>query len=404
MYLKYNNDIVVHNGNRNLVECLKISALSTYMGVPLHVHATGLRGIGKTTLIRAFKNVLPAIERIKSCPFNCSPEHPVCSIHRGMSRDELEAIGREHIPMPFLEISHSAKPGTVAGGIDLKKLINKDNPEAAILLGTIPRANRGIIFIDEINRLAETSAQITDILLDVMGTKPGRIQIEETGLADIELPVSITIWAASNPDEEPGHIKDIRKQLCDRFDYEVNVKRPESLEEIKEVICGPGRFYLDELGQSLREFDNKKAKEPEVPDEIYMMLAKLYKDFCMESIRPVKSILQGAKILAMLGHRKHVTAEDVAKVVSFMANIESEYKEKAAEYLLSSTGGLDNRQLSGEHQRSGLISKLTSISKKNAKARNGSVSVFPDNARPISEIDENKWVVTGKDIKKIDTQ
>lgn len=402
--MKYNNDIVVHNGNRNLVECLKISALSTYMGVPLHTHATGLRGIGKTTLIRAFKNVLPPIERIKGCPFNCSPEHPVCSLHRDMSRDELEAIGREYIPMPFLEISHSAKPGTVAGGIDLKKLIDKDNPEAAILLGTIPRANRGIIFIDEINRLAETSAQITDILLDVMGTKPGRIQIEETGLSDIELPVSITIWAASNPDEEPGHIKDIRKQLCDRFDYEVNVKRPEALEEIKEVICGPARFYLDELGQCLRSFGNEKASEPEVPDEIYTLLAKLYKDFGMESIRPVKSILQGARILAMLERRKYVTREDVAKVISFMANIESEYKEKAVEYMHSSPGGMDNQQQSVEQQTSGILSRLAGISRKHAKSRNGSVSVFPDNARPLAEIDENKWVVTGKDIRKIDTQ
>ena len=72
--------------------------------------------------------------------------------------------------------------------------------------------NRGILFIDEINRLADTSPQITDILLDVMGTKPGRLQMEETGLNFQELPVSISVWAASNPDEERGHLKALFKK------------------------------------------------------------------------------------------------------------------------------------------------------------------------------------------------
>ncbi|HYE83749.1 MAG TPA: magnesium chelatase [Clostridia bacterium] len=402
--MKYNNDIVVHDGNRNLVECLKISALSTYIGVPVHLHATGLRGIGKTTVIRAFKNVLPYIERIKGCNFNCSPEHPVCNVHRGMSREGIEAVGREYIPMPFLEISHSAKPGTVAGGIDLKKLIDKDNPEAALLLGTIPRANRGIIFIDEINRLAETSAQITDILLDVMGTKPGRIQIEETGLSDIELPVSISVWAASNPDEEPGHIKDIRKQLSDRFDFEINVRRPEAIEEIKEVICGPDRLYLDELGEKLTAFSKERAKEPEVPDDIYILLANLYKNFSMESIRPVKSILQGAKILTMLENRKCVTREDVVRIISYMSNVESDYKEKAVQYIKTDVDGINSKQSGQDLLREGFISRLAGMSKRNMKARNSKINVALDDAKPLAEIDEDNWVVAGKDIKRIDTQ
>ena len=66
------------------------------------------------------------------------------------------------------------------------------------MLGTIPKAHRGIVFIDEINRIADTSPEIVDLLLDVMGTKPGRIQIEEAGLPVTEIPVQVTVWAASN--------------------------------------------------------------------------------------------------------------------------------------------------------------------------------------------------------------
>ena len=94
------------------------------------------------------------------------------------------------------------------------------------MLGTIPKAHRGIIFVDEINRIADTSPEIVDLLLDVMGTKPGRIQIEEAGFPVLEMPVQVSIWAASNPDEEPGPLEDVRRQLSDRFDFAVRVERP----------------------------------------------------------------------------------------------------------------------------------------------------------------------------------
>ena len=62
-----------------------------------------------------------------------------------------------------------------------------------------------------------------------MGTKPGRIQIEEAGLPIVEMPVKVSIWSASNPDEDPGPLEDIRRQLSDRFDFTVNVNRPTNL-------------------------------------------------------------------------------------------------------------------------------------------------------------------------------
>ena len=74
-----------------------------------------------------------------------------------LDETELAEIGTEWIPMPFLEISHSAKVATVVGGIDLEKLVNRAHPEAALLPGTLAQAHRGIVFIDEINRLADTS-------------------------------------------------------------------------------------------------------------------------------------------------------------------------------------------------------------------------------------------------------
>jgi hypothetical protein len=191
-----------HTGNTTLFLAVEMSLISVLQGLPFHIHAEGLRGTGKTTIMRSVKQILPKITRIKGCLYNCDPDNPHCPQHSKLTAEEIAEIGTEEIPIPFLEISHSAKIGTVAGTIDLSKLTNPTKPEAALLPGIIPQAHRGIIFVDEINRLADTSPEITDVLLDAMGTKPGRVQIEETGLPLVEVPVSASVWAASNPDED----------------------------------------------------------------------------------------------------------------------------------------------------------------------------------------------------------
>lgn len=175
-----------YEGNEPLFDLALMSIVSTYVGEPLHVHAEGVRGTGKTTIARAARGILPNITRIKGCIYNCDPAAPHCPRHRKMSPEEIAKLEVEEIPMPFLEISQSAKVGTVAGSIDLAKLTDPLNPEAQLLPGLIPQAHRGIIFIDEINRLADTAPEITDILLDVMGNKPGHIQIEEAGLPVVD--------------------------------------------------------------------------------------------------------------------------------------------------------------------------------------------------------------------------
>ena len=180
--------LVRHSGNRELFLFLELAILSQSRGHPLHIHVEGLRGTGKTTIIRAARQILPPIKRIRGCLYNCDPERPHCPEHRHLSREAIASLGIEEIPMPFLEISASAKIGTVVGTIDLARITNPARPEAALLPGTIPQAHRGIVFVDEINRLADTSPELADVLLDVMGTKPGRLQIEESGLPGLSCP------------------------------------------------------------------------------------------------------------------------------------------------------------------------------------------------------------------------
>lgn len=302
--MKNFTQVVRHQGNDSLFEIIDISILGTMANMPVHFHAEGFRGTGKTTIIRAAKQILPKIERIKGCEYNCDPQRPHCPHHRYLSAIEIEKLGVELIDMPFLEISPSAKKGTIVGSVDLKKITSKDNPEAALLLGTIPRAHRGIIFVDEINRIADISPEIADILLDVMGTKPGRIQIEEVGLPTVVLPIQASVWAASNPDEEPGPLEDIRRQLSDRFDFAVKVERPMETAVLKRILDGNSGSSFDnnliEVKKDKFEQTKKKINEILLSEEIKSILASVYVDFGLESLRSIEAIMRGAIIKGAL--------------------------------------------------------------------------------------------------------
>ncbi|MCL6581054.1 MAG: hypothetical protein K6U08_05490 [Firmicutes bacterium] len=323
---------IQHPGNRALFRALELSVLSTLVGVPLHVHAEGLRGTGKTTIIRSLRRRLPRIQRVKGCLYNCLPWAPHCPEHRGLSPEELKAVGTEWVPMPFREISHSAKVGTVAGSIDLSRLTDALHPEAALLPGTLPQANRGIVFVDEINRLADTAPELADILLDVMGTKPGRLQVEETGLPCVDIPVCVSVWAASNPDEEPGPLEDIRKQLSDRFDFVIEMERPSAVATVRDILRAAEERQLALAVSPPWRREDVPASGPTsslvgewqratqavlravFPPHLEEFVASLYVDFGLESLRAVEAIHHGARVNCVLEGREVVSLADVAAV------------------------------------------------------------------------------------------
>lgn len=346
------HELIRYPGNQSLFEAIEMSVLGTICGRPLHLHAEGLRGTGKTTILRAARQVLPPILRIRDCPYNCHPDRPHCPRHRGMTRDEVAALGADWVPMPFLEISHSAKLGTVVGSIDLGRLTSAQRTEAALLPGTIPQAHRGIIFVDEINRLAETSPELTDVLLGVMGTKPGRVQIEETGLPVVSVEVNACVWAASNPDEDPGPLEDIRRQLADRFDLVVSMGRPAAPEAVRRVLetadawfrsSGAGRpsagaspagggaataccattggaSLVPSASADLERNRTHWARFVEwmpqvlVPDSLRALIATLYVDFGFESLRAVEAWQLSARIHACLAGRREAEVADFLAV------------------------------------------------------------------------------------------
>lgn len=304
--------LVRHRGNQELFQAIEMSISALVNRHPFHIHAEGLRGTGKTTIMRAAAQIMPPIERIKGCIYNCQPDYPHCPEHRHLKQSAINTIGTEYVPRPFIEISHSAKIGTVVGSIDLAKLTDRNDPVAAFLPGSIPQAHRGIIFIDEINRLADTAPELADVLLDVMGTKPGRIQLEEIGLNSVEFPVEVTVWAASNPDEEPGALTQIRRQLADRFDMAINMGRPDSYQDVISIL----NKKLQPTGgsSSLLELHFGSMGALVVADDIKRVLASVYVDFGLESLRAVEAMEMASRLSALQAGRDSVTIGDITRI------------------------------------------------------------------------------------------
>lgn len=313
-----------HQGNDNLFLAVEMSLLSTLAGTPLHIHAEGLRGTGKTTVMRWAKANLPRIPRVRNCPYYCDPSAPHCPLHAGGKIGQEDgnpsAPPAEETAMPFIEVGHGAKLGTILGSIDLSRLTDPRSPEAALLPGSIPMANRGVLFVDEINRLAETAPEITDVLLSVMGTKPGRIRIEEVGLPPCEIEICASVWAASNPDEEPGPLDEIRKQLSDRFDLVVAVQRPSEPAVVESLLSlkTSGETFLAPPGNPAMaglEARAMRLKDVRVPQEILKYMAHLYVHRNVESLRAIESLELSARLAAAMRDADQVSLDEVLTVI-----------------------------------------------------------------------------------------
>ncbi len=308
--------LVRHLQNQSLFEATEASILASYLGTTLHIHAEGLRGTGKTTIIRSAKQILPTIIRVKGCLYNCDPTRPHCPQHRDLAEDELSALGVEQISMPFVEISQSAKIGTVVGSIDLGRLTGSE-PSASLLPGLIAQAHRGILFVDEINRLADTAPELADVLLDVMGTKPGRIQIEEIGLPKVELPIQVSVWAASNPDEEPGALAGIRRQLSDRFDLGIPIERPTEISSVANILRRAMENDGDQFQWERPSYDRQVAKYAHITldDAFYELVATMYVDFNVESLRAMEALILSSRLEAARQGQDTVKLSDLRRLL-----------------------------------------------------------------------------------------
>src|SRR5688500_14218416 len=168
----------------------------------------GERGTGKSTAARALAALLPDIEVIADSPFNDDPESP--STWSDISRERYENGAKADIPREFrraafVDLPVSATEDRVVGTLDIEKAIQRG--EKHFEPGVLAAANRGILYVDEVNLLDD---HIVDLLLD--SAAMGVNVVEREGIS-FSHPARFILVGTMNPEEG-----ELRPQLLDRLD------------------------------------------------------------------------------------------------------------------------------------------------------------------------------------------
>ena len=177
----------------------------------------GERGTGKSTAVRALAGLLPPIIAVKACPVN-SADVKDCPEWSDVSDASVQSIATPVVDLPL-----GASEDRVTGALDIEKALTKG--EKAFQPGLFARANRGYLYIDEVNLLED---HIVDLLLDV--AQSGENVVEREGLS-IRHAARFVLVGSGNPEEG-----ELRPQLMDRFGLSVDVLSPTDIDERIEVM------------------------------------------------------------------------------------------------------------------------------------------------------------------------
>ncbi len=265
----------------------------------------GPSGTGKSTAVRGLAALLPQIDVVADCPFGCDPDSP-CPTCRARD-DELPRARRQ---VRIVDLPLNATEDRVAGSVDVARALREG--VKALEPGLLAEANRGILYVDEINLLDD---HLTDILLDAAAL--GVNVVEREGVS-LDHPARFLLVGTMNPEEG-----ELRPQIADRIGLHVGVealRRPAARVEVmrrrEAFTADPDGFVAGWEGAERElagRLDEARRLLPlvRVPDDLYGAIARLVLEVGVSSHRADVTTLECAKALAALDGREAVGSEDV---------------------------------------------------------------------------------------------
>ena len=195
-------------GQERMKRALILNAVAPRIGGVL---IRGERGTAKSTAARALAALLPHVRVVKECRFGCDPDRPTTWCTECRERAAMNGpLPVELRPTPFVNLPVSATEDRVVGTLDIEKAIQKG--ERHFEAGVLAAANRGLLYIDEVNLLDD---HVVDLLLD--SAAMGMNIVEREGISFAH-PARFILVGTMNPEEG-----DLRPQLLDRFALSVEI-------------------------------------------------------------------------------------------------------------------------------------------------------------------------------------
>lgn len=222
-------------GQEEMKTALLIAATDSLVGGVL---IFGHRGTAKSTAVRALAALLPEIKVVDGCRYGCDPSGNGERCEECQSRERSGGkIRAKKSSVPVVDLPLGATEDRVAGTLDIERALRSG--EKAFDAGLLARANRGWLYVDEINLLDD---HLVDLLLDVAVS--GENVVEREGIS-VRHPARFILVGSGNPEEG-----DLRPQLLDRFGLAVDVVTPSDPAVRVEVILRRDRFDRDPVGFS----------------------------------------------------------------------------------------------------------------------------------------------------------
>lgn len=298
-------------GQEKMKKALLLNAVNPRIGGVL---IRGQKGTGKSTAVRALAELLPEIKVVKDCPFNCNPENPreMCDscYERYAKGEQLPWIKRK---IKIVNVPLNATVDRVVGTLNIERALKEGIK--ALDPGLLAEANRGILYIDEVNLLDD---YIVDVLLDVAASG---VNIVERENISVMHPSRFILIGTMNPEEG-----ELRPQLLDRFGLQVEVEpitdptlQIEIVRRVEEFEADPLDF-IAKYEEKQRELKLKieRARELlpkiQISDELLYEIANVCSKLSVSNRAPIV-ITRTAKTIAALSERINVSKDDILEAM-----------------------------------------------------------------------------------------
>jgi magnesium chelatase subunit I len=287
-------------GQEEMKLALQLNVIDPKIG---GVMIMGDRGTGKSTTIRALADLLPDITIIKNDPFNTDP----------LGLPTLYET--EEIKIPMVELPLGATEDRVCGTINLKEILSGGT--STFEPGLLARANRGILYVDEINLLDD---HLVDVLLDSAAS--GWNTVEREGIS-IKHPARFILVGSGNPEEG-----ELRPQLLDRFGMHAEIRtirephlRVKVVEERMSFDQSPESWFQKYEGQQIT-IQNRIVSAQNLLDRVtiskdfQLKISQVCSELQIEGLRGDIVSTRAARALAALEMRNEVTLEDIRRTIT----------------------------------------------------------------------------------------
>ena len=275
----------------------------------------GDRGTGKSTTIRALVDLLPEIEVVANDPFNSDPyDLELMSDEVREKVQKKEPLSITSTKISIVDLPLGATEDRVCGTIDIERALNEGIK--AFEPGLLAKANRGILYVDEVNLLDD---HLVDILLDAAAS--GWNTVEREGIS-IRHPAKFILVGSGNPEEG-----ELRPQLLDRFGMHAEirtVKDPDLRVKIVEE-----RSSFDQNPQKFRELykESQESVKKQILDArqrlyavkmdraLRVKVAQICAELDVDGLRGDLVTNRAARALAAFEGRNEVLPQDILKIV-----------------------------------------------------------------------------------------